>query len=495
MATIERLEPRAAAAGADLGLEELRLEYRGEPVTVEALGARVDRDLERGTTGLGPHLDEVAVLAGARELRLYGSQGEQRVAVLALVLGEAALLSEERGVPPLLLLDDVLSELDPGRRAALARLLRRPGADARDGNGRVLPAGRAGSPAERLTGRSDPSVMERARRRGRPRSWAGSALRARSRTSSRPGPKRSARRSHATRGRRGSRATGRCTSRRARPRGPSSWPTWLPSCWRASASFCTRVRRKRSDSHPARSRIPPPREGDPVPTSERPYPGRTRAGGSNQCRNRGRRAPKAGRESGRGEPRRPTKRPPGLIHFVVPAKGAICGVFLMAMTSPKPTYTAKDITVLEGLEPVRLRPGMYIGSTGSRGLHHLVYEVVDNAVDEALAGFNDAIEVYLAPRQLGHRRRPRPRHPGRRDGGPGPLRADGRPDEASRRRQVRRRGLQGLGRPARRRRVGRQRALGAARRRGAQRRQGLPPGVRARRPHDGPRGRRRGRQG
>src|SRR5215204_6470813 len=61
------------------------------------------------------------------------------------------------------------------------------------------------------------------------------------------------------------------------------------------------------------------------------------------------------------------------------------------------TYTAKDITVLEGLEPVRLRPGMYIGSTGPRGLHHLVYEVVDNAVDEALAGRNDYVEVTLHP--------------------------------------------------------------------------------------------------
>jgi DNA replication and repair protein RecF len=111
--------PFAERAG-ELGLADAELRYDGDPPTVEALEARLDRDLERGVTGLGPHLHDVVIASGTRELRSFGSQGEQRLAVLALLLGEAELIADRRGFAPLLLLDDVLSELDPERRRILA---------------------------------------------------------------------------------------------------------------------------------------------------------------------------------------------------------------------------------------------------------------------------------------------------------------------------------------------------------------------------------------
>jgi DNA replication and repair protein RecF len=114
------LGPPFAARAGELGLGEAELRYDGSPVSALDLDARLDRDLERGITGLGPHLDDVVIAAGGRELRSFGSQGEQRLAVLALLLAEAELITERRGVPPLLLLDDVLSELDPDRRRILA---------------------------------------------------------------------------------------------------------------------------------------------------------------------------------------------------------------------------------------------------------------------------------------------------------------------------------------------------------------------------------------
>ena len=65
------------------------------------------------------------------------------------------------------------------------------------------------------------------------------------------------------------------------------------------------------------------------------------------------------------------------------------------MSKGSPSYEASDITVLEGLEPVRIRPGMYIGSTGPSGLHHLLVEIIDNAIDEAMAGYCTRIDVTL----------------------------------------------------------------------------------------------------
>ena len=130
-ATVERLRPRFAAHAAGLGLEgeaELRYRPRSAAAAADALAAelaeRLDADLERGFTGHGPHRDEVSFRREGRELRAFGSRGQQRLGLLALLLAEREELAAERGAAPLLLLDDVMSELDAARRERLAALLR-----------------------------------------------------------------------------------------------------------------------------------------------------------------------------------------------------------------------------------------------------------------------------------------------------------------------------------------------------------------------------------
>jgi DNA replication and repair protein RecF len=121
--TLALLGPVFRDRAGELGLTAAALELVGEPATVAALESRLERDLDRGSTGIGPHLDEIRVMSGDRDLRTYGSQGEQRLAVLALVLAEAELITSHTDVPPLLLLDDALSELDGDRRRILSARL------------------------------------------------------------------------------------------------------------------------------------------------------------------------------------------------------------------------------------------------------------------------------------------------------------------------------------------------------------------------------------
>jgi DNA replication and repair protein RecF len=122
-------EPFAQRA-AELGLSgQASLEYRprsratSEDEFVAELRDRLSGDLERGFSGHGPHRDEVPILRDRRELRVYGSQGEQRLALLALLLAERAVIAQARGRTPLMLLDDVMSELDGERRELLVREL------------------------------------------------------------------------------------------------------------------------------------------------------------------------------------------------------------------------------------------------------------------------------------------------------------------------------------------------------------------------------------
>jgi DNA replication and repair protein RecF len=126
----ELLSPAYAGIADELRLGAGELRYEGDPATLIDLERRLDQDLARGSTGLGPHLHDFAISAGGRDLRNFGSQGEQRLAVLALLLAEVDLLAERGQGAPLLLLDDVLSELDPDRRTILAERLRATGAQA-----------------------------------------------------------------------------------------------------------------------------------------------------------------------------------------------------------------------------------------------------------------------------------------------------------------------------------------------------------------------------
>ena len=121
--TLLALEPGFRELAGQLGLADAALAYEGDAISVVDLEARLDRDLERATTGIGPHLHDIRLLAGGRDLRSFGSQGEQRLTVLALLLAEAKLLASRREAAPLLLLDDVLSELDTSRRLVLAGLV------------------------------------------------------------------------------------------------------------------------------------------------------------------------------------------------------------------------------------------------------------------------------------------------------------------------------------------------------------------------------------
>jgi DNA replication and repair protein RecF len=132
-AAVDELAPAFATAAEELGLgPDASLEYApraaGSAEELRAgLAERREADLRLGRSSWGPHLDELKLLVGERSLRRYGSQGEQRTGLLALIFAEREALMEARRVTPLLLLDDVMSELDPDRRERLVERLARGG--------------------------------------------------------------------------------------------------------------------------------------------------------------------------------------------------------------------------------------------------------------------------------------------------------------------------------------------------------------------------------
>jgi len=133
-AAVDELRPRFAEHAAGLGLSgapDVSYRPRSSATSAEQLAAelaeRLESDVERGFTGHGPHRDELVLRRDGRELRAYGSRGQQRIALLALLFAERAALLEAGAPAPVMLLDDVMSELDAGRRAQLVELLRAGG--------------------------------------------------------------------------------------------------------------------------------------------------------------------------------------------------------------------------------------------------------------------------------------------------------------------------------------------------------------------------------
>jgi DNA replication and repair protein RecF len=118
---VRDLEPEAARCHSQIAAgERLEIAYEGPPDNfAQAVHNSLAEDLRRGSTSVGPHRDDLRILLDGQEARSFGSQGQQRTAVVSLKLAEAALIERRTGERPVLLLDDVLSELDGDRRAAL----------------------------------------------------------------------------------------------------------------------------------------------------------------------------------------------------------------------------------------------------------------------------------------------------------------------------------------------------------------------------------------
>ena len=126
---VAALNTGAAVGHAEISSgERLELEYAGPPEDLmDALASARRDDLRRGSTGVGPHRDDVVVRLDGREARAFASQGQQRTAVVSIKLAEAEVVTDMTGERPVLLLDDVLSELDARRRGSLLERLGEPG--------------------------------------------------------------------------------------------------------------------------------------------------------------------------------------------------------------------------------------------------------------------------------------------------------------------------------------------------------------------------------